>query len=62
MRRVWQIREATSRFSEVVDEAIEHGPQIVSRRGVEVVVVLSYQEYKRMKSVSSVPLWQPSVM
>lgn len=55
MGRIWQIQEAKSRFSEVVDEAIEHGPQIVSRRGVEVVVVLSYEEYRRMKN-SELPL------
>lgn len=55
MARTWQIQEAKSRFSEVVDEAIEHGPQIVSRRGVEVVVVLAYEEYKRMRK-SELPL------
>jgi len=49
MARQWQIQEAKSRFSEVVDEALEHGPQIVSRRGVDVVVVLAYEEYKRLR-------------
>ena len=35
MARTWQLQEAKSRFSEVVNEAIEHGPQIVSRHGEE---------------------------
>lgn len=47
--RIWQLQDAKSRFSEVVDEAIENGPQIVSRRGVEVAVVLSYKEYRQLK-------------
>jgi prevent-host-death family protein len=55
MANTWQIQEAKSRFSEVVDEAIEHGPQIVTRRGVEAVVILSYAEYKRM-SKAAIPL------
>lgn len=49
MGRIWQLQDAKSRFSEVVDEAIVHGPQIVSRRGVEVVVILSYTEYRRLR-------------
>ncbi len=49
MARVWQLQEAKSRFSEVVEEALENGPQVVSRRGEEVVVILSYLEYKQMK-------------
>lgn len=49
MARIWQLQEAKSHFSEVVEQAIGQGPQIVSRRGVEVVVILSYQEYKRMR-------------
>ena len=49
MARVWQLQEAKSRFSEVVDQALESGPQVVSRRGEEVVVVLSFAEYKRMR-------------
>ncbi|GIV97588.1 MAG: antitoxin [Herpetosiphonaceae bacterium] len=48
MRRVWQLQEAKNKFSEVVDEAIEHGPQVITKRGVEVVIVLSYAEYRRL--------------
>ena len=55
MARTWQIQEAKSRFSEMVDEAIKSGPQIVSRRGMDVVVVLAYEEYKRMRK-QEIPL------
>lgn len=47
MVRVWQIQEAKNKFSEVVDEAIKHGPQIITKRGVETVIVLSYAEYRK---------------
>lgn len=47
--RVWQLRDARSRFSEVVHKAISEGPQIVTRRGVEVVVVVSKDEFAAMQ-------------
>jgi prevent-host-death family protein len=31
MARVWQIQEAKNKLSEVVEEAIQHGPQVISR-------------------------------
>ncbi len=49
MGRVWQIQEAKNKLSEVVEEAIQHGPQVISRRGAEVAVVLSYEEYRTLK-------------
>ena len=48
MARVWQLQEAKNRFSEVVDEALKKGPQVVTRRGKETVVVLSSADYRRM--------------
>lgn len=48
MSRIWQLHEAKNRLSEVVDEALRNGPQIITRRGTEAVVVLSYTEYRRM--------------
>lgn len=32
----------------VVDEAIHDGPQIITRRGVAVAIVLSYHQYRQM--------------
>lgn len=47
---VWQIQEAKNKLSEVIDHALEQGPQIITRRGVEAVIVLSYQEYRKLVS------------
>ena len=49
MKKIWQLLEAKSNFSQVVEEAIEKGPQIVTRRGEEVVVILSSKDYLRLK-------------
>lgn len=44
----WQLQEAKSRFSELVEETLTNGPQTVTRRGVDAVVVISLAEFKRM--------------
>ena len=48
MTSVWQLQEAKSKFSEVVKEAIANGPQIITKHGVEAVIVLSYAEYRAL--------------
>jgi len=44
---VWQLQEAKSRFSEVVERAIKHGAQTVTKHGRPAVVILSAEEYRR---------------
>jgi antitoxin Phd len=48
MKRVWQLQEAKNKFSEVVEEALSDGPQVITKRGVEAVIVLSYREYRKL--------------
>lgn len=48
MPNTWQLQEAKSKLSEVVDDAINDGPQVITRRGVPVAVVLSSREYRRL--------------
>lgn len=48
MIQTWQLQEAKNKLSRVIDNAINSGPQIITRRGVEVAIVLSYEEFKRM--------------
>lgn len=49
----WPLYEAKNKFSELVDKALDQGPQLVTRRGEEVVVVISNKEYKRLRSNES---------
>jgi prevent-host-death family protein len=44
----WQLQEAKQRFSELVRQARAHGPQMVTRHGEEVAVVVSIEEYRRL--------------
>jgi antitoxin Phd len=44
----WQLQEAKNRFSEVVDEAIRSGPQVITRHGEETAVVMSFEEWTRL--------------
>jgi len=43
----WQLQHAKARFSELVDDAVEKGPQIVTRRGIDTAVVVSIDEWRR---------------
>jgi prevent-host-death family protein len=45
----WQIQEAKAKFSELVQKAIDDGPQTITRRGKDVAVVLSAEEFELMK-------------
>jgi antitoxin Phd len=42
----WQVQEAKNRFSELIEETLAHGPQVVTRHGKPVVklVAVSAQE------------------
>lgn len=46
----WQLQEAKSRFSELVDLSLSEGPQLVTRQGEEVVVILAANDYRRLNS------------
>ena len=53
MTKVWQLQEAKNKFSQVVNEALNKGPQVVTRRGKEIVVILSREDYGRLKKSQS---------
>ena len=46
---IWQLQEAKARFSELVQKTIDEGPQTITRRGKESIVVVSSEEYRRLK-------------
>lgn len=45
----WTLQDAKNKFSAVVDAAARGKPQVVTKRGVEAVVVLSAAEYRKME-------------
>lgn len=44
----WQLQEAKNKLSRVIDDALTIGPQLITRRGEEVVIVLSYSDYQKL--------------
>jgi prevent-host-death family protein len=47
-RDYWQIQDAKQRFSEMIRAVAHDGPQIITRHGEEVAVVVDIAEYRRL--------------
>ncbi len=52
MSKEWQVQEAKARFSEFLETSREEGPQVVTRRGVAEAVLVSVDEWDKMKRSS----------
>lgn len=52
MRKI-QFSDAKANLSEVVDEAMQGKPAVITRRGKPQVVVISYKEWERLSNVPS---------
>jgi antitoxin Phd len=46
----WTLQDAKNKFSAVVDAAVKGTPQHVSRRGLPAVVVISAEEFERLRN------------
>jgi prevent-host-death family protein len=46
--REWQLQEAKNRLSQVVDQALNDGPQTITLRGKPSAVVVSFEEYRKL--------------
>jgi antitoxin Phd len=42
----WQVQDAKTRFSELIQRAITEGPQTITRHGAERAVLMSIEEYR----------------
>lgn len=49
MRDRWQLQEAKQRFSELIRSVEADGPQVVTRHGEDVAVVISIAEYRHLR-------------
>lgn len=43
----WQLQKAKNQLSEVIDQASEHHPQLITRRGKPVAYVVSAEAWER---------------
>jgi antitoxin Phd len=44
----WQVQEAKQRFSELIRTARAQGPQVVTRHGEEIAVVIDIADYRHL--------------
>jgi len=49
----WEFQEAKSRLSEMVNEAMENGIQTVTKNGSPLVVVISHEEFLKLKKTKT---------
>ncbi len=45
----WQLQAAKQHFSELVERARRDGPQVVTKHGKDAVVVVSAEDYQRLR-------------
>jgi prevent-host-death family protein len=46
---LWQVQEAKQRFSELLRAAQSDGPQVVTRHGEEIAVLIDISEFHRLR-------------
>ena len=44
----WQVQQAKTRLSAVIEEAQSKGPQVITRHGAERAVVLSIEDFRAL--------------
>jgi antitoxin Phd len=45
----WPVQDAKARFSEMLDECLNQGPQVISRRGVDAAVLVPIDQWRRLQ-------------
>ena len=53
MTNTWQVQDARARFSELLKTSLAEGPQIVTRRGVEIAVLVPIDQWRRLEKMGS---------
>jgi prevent-host-death family protein len=44
----WQVQDAKQRFSEMIRAVTSNGPQVITRHGEDIAVVVDIGEYRRL--------------
>ena len=50
MNETWKLQDAKARFSELVNNALEGSPQLVTKHGEKAVVVIAYKDYTHLQA------------
>ncbi len=47
--KTWPVQDAKARFSELLDTSLRDGPQVVTKRGTEVAVLVPIEDWQRLQ-------------
>ena len=53
MVKHWQFQAAKNKICELVDKAVNQGPQVITMPGEEDAIIISKEEYDRLKKPQS---------
>ncbi|AFL73962.1 type II toxin-antitoxin system Phd/YefM family antitoxin [Thiocystis violascens] len=56
--QAWPVKDAKARFSKLLDACISEGPQMVTKRGSEAVVLVSVDVWRRLQNAAQPSLKQ----
>lgn len=48
----WPVQDAKARFSELLDASLTRGPQIVTRRGEEMAVLIRVDQWRQLEEAT----------
>lgn len=49
MMHIWLVQDAKSRFSKLLDTCISEGPQLVTKHGIKIAVLIPIEEWHRLQ-------------
>ncbi len=50
--KVWPVQDAKARFSEMLEQCLREGPQLVTRRGAEAAVLVPVEQWNRLSGTA----------
>lgn len=54
--KTWQLQEAKSKFSQVINMAVSESPQLITRSGKPIAYIISAEEYEKNHKPSIIEL------
>ena len=50
--RTWDMENATARFSELLEASLQEGPQLITRGGIAVAVLIAVERWHRLQDAA----------
>jgi antitoxin Phd len=50
--RTWDMENATARFSELLEASLREGPQLITRGGIAVAVLVAVERWHRLQEAA----------